>query len=154
MRKSLLLALSLLLAAWPVGCVLSPGGGELARAEQRWRAQQVSDYRIEVLEVLSVWHAQYHLITVRDGEVADSEARCLPAPAEGGKCKVYDFDARDFTVPGLFAKAREALSAPTRRYVKVEYDTEWGFPRVISFRNPEVVDGDWLWRVTMFEAGQ
>ncbi len=140
----------LLIAGLLAACRLSPGSRELARAEKRWQAQPIDSYQIEVLVVNSTWHAQYHLITVRDGEVVDSSARCIPAPAEMGKCEVREYTADDYTVPGLFSKARTALTSIYARFMEVDYEPTYSFPNIISYSNPEIIDGGWMWRVTSF----
>jgi hypothetical protein len=70
--------------------------------ERAWSEQTIAAYRIEVLVVRSVWHAQSHQITVRDNQVESATASCIPAPTEAGKCRVEAFNAEEYTVPGLF----------------------------------------------------
>ena len=58
---------------------------QIDEAEKQWREQEIASYRIEVLTVRGTWHAQVHLITVRNGQVVDESASCTPAPAELGE---------------------------------------------------------------------
>jgi hypothetical protein len=121
----------------------------LAEAEGRWQEQGIDDYRIEVLVVRSIWHAQSHVITVENGVVTEQTAACIQAPAEFEACEVEAFAAEDFTVPDLFAKARDSSD---QEWIEVVYDPTYGYPDSISFNNPEIVDGDWSWGVTSFEV--
>jgi hypothetical protein len=140
---ALLLVGLLLLSTCRSGAV-----SELEEAERRWQERGIDDYQIEVLVVRSIWHAQSHVITVEDGIVTEQTADCIPAPAEIDGCEVEPFAAEDFTVSGLFAKARASAD---QEWVEIVYDPTYGFPVSISFNNPEIVDGDWSWGVTSFE---
>lgn len=120
--------------------------------EQRWLGQGIPSYRIEVLVVNSIWHAQTHQIVVRNNQVESARASCVPAPMENGECKLQDFNADDYTIEGLFAKARKELQDPNSQWVKVTYDPTYGYPSQITFDQPEVMDDDWAWRVTAFEV--
>ena len=117
-----------------------------------WARKGITAYRIEVLVVESVWHAQSHAITVDGDRVTGAQARCIPAPTEAGSCEVRVFRAEDYLVPALFGKARAELGAPHGEWVTVTYDEALGFPRQVSFDDPDAVDEEWTWRVTDFEA--
>ena len=56
--------------------------------EQAWLEQNITAYRIEVLVVRSVWHAQSHRITIQNGQVESATAACIPAPTEAGRCEM------------------------------------------------------------------
>jgi hypothetical protein len=140
-----------LLAACSVSPTTTPAS-PLDQSEQAWSRQNIASYRIEVLVVQSVWHAQSHQITVRNNQVVDTTASCIPAPTEAGKCEVKAFNAEDYVVPGLFARARKHTEGEQAQWTKVTYDPTYGFPRQISFDDPGVVDEDWTWRVTAFEV--
>ena len=120
--------------------------------EQVWQEQNITAYRIEVLIVRSVWHAQSHRITVRNGQVESATATCVPAPTEAGKCKVEDFNAADYTVAGLFREAHAQTQSEFAAWVTITYDPIYGFPQQISYNHPEMIDEDWSWRVTAFEV--
>jgi hypothetical protein len=130
----------------------APPISQLDQSEQAWSGQNIASYRIEVLVVQSVWHAQSHQITVRDNQVVDAAASCTPAPTEAGRCDVKAFNAEDYIVPGLFAQARKQTQGQQAQWTRVTYDPTYGFPRQISFDDPNAVDEDWMWRVTAFEA--
>jgi hypothetical protein len=122
------------------------------RQEEKWRSQHIADYRIRVLAVNSIWHAETHTVTVRAGVIADHGAACIPAPIENGKCAARAYDPQDFTVEGLFARARAELRVDGGRHTRVEYDPACGFPLVIAYDHPDIVDEDRITRVTAFEA--
>lgn len=146
-RNRLPSGLLLLLACLLLSACRTGAASELEAGEQRWQEQGIDDYRIEVLVVRSIWHAQSHRITVEDGVVTGQTAHCIQAPAEFEACEVEPFAAEDFTVPGLFAKAR----ASDQEGVKIAYDLTYGFPDSIRFDNPEILDEDWSWGVMGFE---
>jgi hypothetical protein len=121
-------------------------------AEKKWQAQNVTRYRIQVMLVQSIWHAQSHTITVRDGKVTDQQASCVPAPFESGKCTVREYKAEDFTVPGLFATARAESKSDDGKWTTIVFDPTYGYPVRISYDHPDVVDEDHGWSVQSFEV--
>ena len=121
------------------------------QAERKWQAHGITSYRIEVLTVQSVWHAQSHQITVRDGKVIDQSASCIPAPTEMGVCEVQPYKAEDYTVPGLFAKAHWMVENIQARWMQINFDSQYDFPSQISFDDPDAIDDDWAWRVMAFD---
>ncbi len=146
-----LFALVGLLAA----CEVAPEASVTPSVEQReqvWLEQNITAYRIEVLVIRSVWHAQSHQITIQNGQVESATASCVPAPTEAGKCEVEDFDAEDYTVAGLFRKAHAQAQSQYAAWATITYDPTYGFPQQISYNHPEMIDEDWSWRVTAFEV--
>lgn len=127
-------------------------GSDLDNAERQWQRQGVASYRIEVLVVNSIWHAQTHTITVQNDEVVEADASCIPAPFENGSCQANPFVAEDYTVPGLFAKARAVSEDANPDYLTLRFDPTYHFPSNISFDDPEILDEDWNWTVTSFEV--
>ncbi len=127
-------------------------GTQVDQMEQAWRDHKITSYRIEVMVVNSIWHAQSHQITVRDNRVESATAACTTAPMEFEKCQVKPFNAEDYTVAGLFKKARAEADSHEETPVKITYDSTYHFPEHISYRNPKVIDGDWSWGVTAFEV--
>lgn len=153
MRRATFLLLSLAVLAGAAACRPIPAADDpLASAEQTWASRGISNYRIDVLAVESVWHAQTYTLLVRGGIVVESASSCIPAPMEFGDCTVRDFDPLDYSVPGLFARARGAMAGQGGDWVMVSFDPQYGFPSRIAFDNPEAVDEDWSWRVTGFEV--
>jgi hypothetical protein len=124
---------------------------QLLQNENKWSEQRITNYRIEVLVVNSIWHAQTHIILVQNGTVINSTATCIPAPIEAGMCKVRPFDSGTYTVAGLFSQARLQMNGDLAPWIAVHYDPVYGFPGQISYNNPNIIDGDWTWRVTAFE---
>jgi hypothetical protein len=124
----------------------------LDQREQAWLEQNISNYRIEVLVVRSVWHAQSHRLTVRNGQVQEATADCIPAPTEAGTCEVEEFDPEEYTVAGLFRRAQAQMQSEYAQWVTIAYDPSYGFPQQISYNHPDIIDEDWSWRVTDFEA--
>ena len=125
---------------------------QLDQAEQKWTNQNITSYRMEVLVVNSIWHAQSHQIIVQNNAVAESTARCIPAPMEAGTCEVRAYTAEEYTVPSLFAQARSQIQGQQIQWIKITYDPTYGFPNQISFDNLNIIDEDWTWRVMIFEA--
>lgn len=149
-RKMLILPSGILLLFLVSACGLLGDSG-VDRAELKWKQPSVSSYRIEVLEG-SIWHAQTHTITIRNNQVVESSADCVPAPAEGGKCTVEAFDPDTFTVPGLFGTARTRTTSEQAKWMKITFDPTYGYPSQISYNNPDILDEEWSMRVTAFEV--
>ncbi len=91
-------------------------------------------------------------ITVRDNIVESATAYCSPAPTEGEHCEVEAFNAEDYTVPGLFAKARSQIQSQEAEWTTIIYHPTYGFPELIAYDYPQSVDEEWWWGVTAFEA--
>jgi hypothetical protein len=131
---------------------MSSSTTQLDQAEQKWTGQNITNYRLEVLVVSSIWHVQSYQIIVKNNAVAESTARCIPAPAEAGTCEVRAYTAEEYMIPGPFAQVRSHMQSQQSQWIKITYDPTYGFPSQISFDNPDIVDEDWTWRVTTFEA--
>jgi len=124
---------------------------ELQAARNTWDQQNISNYRISLRHIQSVWHAQVYELTVSKEEI-DHSAVCIPAPVEGGECEIQSYDPEDYTVSGLFEKAAYLLSGTQSPWVQIEYDPRYGFPSSITLDNPELIDEDNAWTVTGFEV--
>jgi hypothetical protein len=161
MRKSLammwLAIVGIMLIGGAAGCAVINQLKPLAlqtqidKAEQQWQAQHIGKYRIEVQHVQSIWHLQINTITVEDGKVVAQSATCQPAPFEGRECKVKPFNAKDYTVAGLFAQAR-SVAKSERGGVTITFDQTYGFPKLIISAPPRLVDADSSWEVLSFEV--
>jgi hypothetical protein len=121
------------------------------KAEGEWQALGITSYRIEVM-VASIWHAQTYKLTVREGEVVEESASCIPAPTESGVCEVQPFDAADYTVPGLFEYARSKAIFEGGKFTQITFDPNYSFPVKVFFDNPDIIDEESSWRVTTFEV--
>ncbi len=117
---------------------------------EKWQEMKIQDYRIEVMVVNSIWHAQKNALTVINGSPVDAESTCSPAPMEFGECVIQTFDLHDFEVEGLFSKAQEVLKSDGAADIEVKYDPDYSFPVEISYDAPAIVDDDWSWRVISF----
>ena len=104
------------------------------RAEKRWNNKHISSYTIQVQE-WSWWHMQNYTVVVRDGKVTNSSSTCGQAPGADSPCDVYNFDPNNFTVPGLFAAAREWGMKDM-----VTFSREFGFPSTIDSDIPQLAD--------------
>ncbi len=142
------------LATLATGCTLgsNPLLDQIGRAEQKWQARKVLNYRVSVLHVQSIWHAQTYNLTVKNGAVVDQSSTCITAPAESGQCKVNPFKADDYTVTGLFARARTMAQGENRQGLTVTFDETYGFPKTIGFDLPNAVDEDNSWVVQEFQV--
>lgn len=129
----------------------NPVRSQIETAQAQWQAKNVRSYRISVLRVNSIWHAQTNTILVKDGAVVDHSATCVPAPFEGKTCTVREFSADEFTVDGLFKTARAAAdNNAANREIKITFDETFHFPDHISTDDPKATDDDSLWRVVAF----
>ncbi len=147
MKAQLALA-ACMLATLLTGCRTT----QVDQMEQAWQDHKIASYRIEVLVVNGIWHAQSHQITVRDNQVESATADCITAPMEFEKCQVKAFNAEDYTVAGLFKEARAQAESREATPAKITYDATYHFPQQISYDDPNMVDEDWSWRVTAFEV--
>jgi len=125
---------------------------QVDQMERAWLDQKIASYHVEVLVINSVWHAQSYQITVRANQIESATASCIPAPIEAGKCQVKAFNAEDYTVAGLFKKARSAAESRQATPAEITYDATYHFPRQMSYNDPNMVDEDWSWQVTAFEV--
>lgn len=128
----------------------------LGRAEARWREQGVDSYTISV-EVATLWHVQVNHVTVERGAVVAAHATCgAVAPLDfkardTGRCATEQFNGADFTVEGLFARARAAASATSPEVeTSFTFDPERGFPSTMGGHNKAATDSSWSWRVVAF----
>lgn len=124
---------------------------QITAQQQLWRAQNVRRYRISVLKVQAIFHAQTNTITVEDARVTDQSATCFPAPFEGRECKVQPFDADEFTVDGLFETALAAAPESAKYQLRVDFDERYHFPKFISRDQKELMDDETVWRVVAFQ---
>jgi hypothetical protein len=132
-----------------------PGPSEpdllIASKQSRWQAKQISSYRISVLKVQAVFHAQTNTITVTDGKVTNQSAICTPAPMEGKTCEVQAFDPNEFTVPALFETALRYAPESEKYQLRVTFDDTYNYPTTLSFDQKEVIDDEQFYRVISFQ---
>ena len=137
----------------------APAVADLDRAEGQWQAQGITNYRISVEEV-SLWHMQVNHITIADGAVVEAHATCnAVAPLDfkardSGACATVPFEAEQFTVDALFAKARSLATEPVPDVTwSVTFDPAHGFPQTLGSSHQRATDSGWTWRVVAFEVG-
>lgn len=121
----------------------STSEGQINRAEKFWNRQGITSYRIKV-RLWTFWNDQSYSVVVRGGKVVDSSATCLE-DSPGEPCPVYNFDPDRFTVPGLFAAARDKASM-----AKITFDPVYGFPAIISYNHTAIADEEEEWTVLEF----
>lgn len=119
--------------------------------EQAWQALGLTDYRIEVRRIDSIWHAQTYVIVVQDNQVVGHTTNCTPAPFEGRYCSNREYDAADYTVLGLFASARDLTERRDADTVTITFDSTYHFPTRIGYNDPQLLDEDTYWQVLAFE---
>ena len=125
---------------------------QIDKGEKKWKKRKIESYHIEVLSVRDIWHLQSHQIVVRNGQVVKASASCSPAPAELGKCEVEPFDAQEYTVSALFARARAEAQKVPGQQTRITFDRRYGFPSWIVTDVPEITDGGHTWKVEAFEV--
>jgi len=144
MRRPIIFALLVLGLA---GCASDP----IAEAEAKWQAKKITGYRIQIQEA-SFWHIQTNVITVKDGQVINQTASCDKAILETTKCQVRPIQASEYTVPGVFARAKKYMQGESAPFTKITYDETWGFPSLIVYNNTRVTDSGVSYRVIKFEV--
>ncbi len=82
--------------------------------------------------------------------LSNSNASCIPAPYEGKECTIISFDPDEFTIPALFSMAELQSKSQPSKWLKVTYDPDYGFPDMISFNDPDILDEDWSYQVISF----
>lgn len=130
------------------------GRSALETAEQKWQAQGINSYEIEVRD-LTLWHLQNIRITVEEGVIVAQSATCEPSLlnfSSSGECVVQPFEAEQYTVPGLFELARRYNEGELREHSNITFDETYGFPTMISYTNSELLDADHSWTVISFQA--
>jgi len=154
-----LLILGTLGALLAAGC----GASTVQNAEARWQASGVTDYRIRVQEVRSIWCVYRIELKVRGGQIASATVTASPGPAQG--CwdytdgvidKPIDLspqDAERWTVPGLFELARqlEPLARQKDMEIQFEFDSDLGYPLRMARDDVQSLDDDTLLTTLYFE---
>lgn len=119
--------------------------------EQKWLALGIPSYRIEVQKA-SIREVIVYQITVKENVVTDSSATCKPGPARSSEkeCEAPAFDPNDYTVPALFAMAREQSVGEIVQWSRIEYDPTYFFPLWITYDHPKAIDEESAWHVVSF----
>ena len=144
MRRPIIFALFVVLLT---SCASDP----IADAEAKWQAKQITSYQIQIEEA-SFWHMQTNVITVKNNQVVNQTASCSKAILETTKCQVRPIQASEYTVPGMFARAKKYMQGESAPFTKITYDETWGFPSLIVYNNTRVTDSGVSYRVIKFEV--
>jgi hypothetical protein len=123
----------------------------LDAAEATWNARDRSSYTI-TLEDIGTWNGMELTLYVENGRVNRVEATCRRGNMPGNPCTVWDITPSDYTVPGLFEKAREAIAVQSDIDPVLELDTRQGIPVVIRYDDEQTTDDAWHIRVTRFRV--
>jgi hypothetical protein len=121
----------------------------LAAKARQWQALGIHDYKMTVRSA-SMWHVQTLSLEVRGDRVIDYTTACTPAPLEFGECMVQDLDPDDYTAEGLFARLGEAYRHHQLPWYRIQYDPEYGVPRMIRFDDPHLIDEEFALDVREF----
>ena len=123
---------------------------ELDAAERLWSQSGVTSYEI-VVERRSMWSLQTSTVVVRDGAIVEKIAGCRPGLIRSMPCHVMESTTEEYTVPGLFAIARELLDQQSGARVRVSFDETLGYPTSMFYDVPNVNDEETLWIVVSFK---
>ena len=150
MKLSTRLLLFLLFFTFLFTACTSGPKSKLISSEKIWEESGINNYQISIQVIQSIWHLQIYNLTVENGLVIDSSSSCIPAPYEGRKCTIKSFDPDEFTIPALFSLAEQQIKSQQSKWVKLDYDPDFGFPIMISFNDPDILDEDWSYQVIFF----
>jgi hypothetical protein len=145
-----ILGFGYLLSTSRAAAITQATAATVAAEEQRWQAAQITDYQI-ALDFVTFGANFWVQITVVNGKVVAVD--CRDKSTEAG-CQYLD--PAEYTVPGLFAAARE-LSTQAERMTATQradqaapygigFDSSYRFPRYMVWRLSEYTE----WRVTSF----
>ncbi|MFN2144605.1 MAG: DUF6174 domain-containing protein [Anaerolineales bacterium] len=126
----------------------------ITQSEGLWQSKGGQNYQIEVSHASGTWHYQTYKITVQNGQVMESIVGCVDAPMEtalGKSCEVEPYDSNDFTVAGLFNLAKTLLASYPEVTLHFEFDPVYGYPALLRYDDPEIVDEEQAWSVKSFE---
>jgi len=130
---------------------MSPLAAEVTTAREGWEGTGIASYHIQVQDV-SFWYLRIYDIYVEEGAVAASSVSCLPSPIEYHDCSTPDFDAEDYTVPGLFEAARQAALLDTsENQVEITFDASYLYPASIHTDSTTATDSLHTLSVILFE---
>ncbi len=150
MKLSVRLLVSLFFLILSLSACTTTPKSQLTRGEKTWEVTGINNYQISVQVIQSIWHLQIYNLTVENGLVIDSSTSCIPAPYEGRECVIKTYDPDDFTIPALFSLAEQQIKSKQSKWLKIEYDPDFGFPTMITFNDPDILDEDWSYQVISF----
>ena len=140
------------------------GASPVTQAEQRWREAGISDYRIQVREVHSIWCLYDAELEVRGGQVVSATVTAQPGPAQGCWQYVQGVigepipipveEAQQWTVESLFETAHtlDVLAGRKDMEITLEFDPDLGYPLTLVSDNVQATDDDRMITVRHFEV--
>ena len=118
---------------------------QIDRAEQKWNRSGIDSYSIRV-QAGGWWYIKNYSVVVKDGQVVRYFSTCIAAPAQIEPCRMSPFDPTEFTVPGLFAAARNG----PEEFTTVTFHPDYGFPLTIRYDDPRLADEEQIWTLLDF----
>jgi hypothetical protein len=88
---------------------------------------------------------------VRDGAIVEKTAGCRPGLISSIPCQGMEVKTEEYTVPGLFAIARDRLDGQSDAQVGISFDETLGYPTSMFYDAPNVNDEETLWIVVSFK---
>jgi len=140
---------------------------ELSAARERWRSQEITDYRIDVEGFVPLACVVNVTLSVREGELVGVEGRGMPGhDTEGESVEPEDWDApycsyREMLVPEMYVRIERELDGIewSRDTLEAEFDPQYGY--VTEYRydccyrrgllNPACADCDIWFSFSNFE---
>jgi hypothetical protein len=119
---------------------------EIDRGEALWNALGVDSYALWLTES-GVWNAIHLAITVLDGKVVSLSAQCERGWM-GGPCELWSIDTTNYTMPGLFTRARQAAQVDWDSRDVLALDTAAGVPTMIFYDEELTANEEWRLVVT------
>jgi hypothetical protein len=120
-------------------------------AQATWQNTQIASYRITVLETHGIWSAQRTTLTVNDGHVVDIQSMCFPAPIQGKTCTIQPVEPTKYLVPSLLMTAHDLAEHENPAYLNLTFDPTLGYPTMIGFNDPQILDEDYGIKIENFE---
>jgi len=95
----------------------------------------------------TAWVLRWYRVVVRDGQVTENSARCQRSLPGQEQCQFGPSEYAKYTVPGLFATARELLATEPSVKIGLRFDEADGHPLEMSRDIPRAVDDEMFWSV-------
>ena len=119
---------------------------QIDRAEQQWRQQAITGYRLAGKEVTFGPSFSFE-ITVMNGQVTKFACKSLGPGANA--CS--GFDPKQYTVTALFNRARSMAGNELKRVVAT-FDPRYAYPASVRISDREMPDSSVMLTITAFEV--
>lgn len=133
------------------------GSTRISEAEAKWNSSGISTYQ---LTGTASWASHEHAfqIIVLDGQLVDSTCELAYDELNGAAWCLTDFQASAYTMPALFARARELLAtgdrlAPGENCFQAGFDASTGVPLKMSLDCPPAQDQGEQWQMEFIGGG-